>query len=141
MRRKENVLVSVRVKVVDGANTVNFGWSRQPMGQSEEAELNELMAAIRNLSLNMCIKITDRYLDHVIVKCSGLKSLNFYALSRYGVDCAILIIDSTTGGFEAGIQKTDTPVNMLFLLLPLVSSKMDTTTPKYSKARCDEIVK
>ncbi|KAJ0817158.1 hypothetical protein HanPI659440_Chr00c08g0720161 [Helianthus annuus] len=51
--QKKHVLVSMRVKVVDGANTVNFGWSRQRMGQSEEAELNELVAAIRNLSLNM----------------------------------------------------------------------------------------
>ncbi|RVW38765.1 Elongation factor 1-alpha [Vitis vinifera] len=42
-------------------------------------------------------------------------------------DCAVLIIDSTTGGFEAGISRMDKP--------------MDATTPKYSKARYDEIVK
>ncbi|XVF47125.1 hypothetical protein PTKIN_Ptkin03bG0083900 [Pterospermum kingtungense] len=42
-------------------------------------------------------------------------------------DCAVLIIDSTTGGFEAGISKD--------------GRLMDATAPRYSKARYDEIVK
>ncbi|KAK5839221.1 hypothetical protein PVK06_007995 [Gossypium arboreum] len=45
-------------------------------------------------------------------------------------DCAILIINSTTGGFEAGISKDGQ-----------TREHMDATTPKYSKARYDELVK
>ncbi|RWV99327.1 hypothetical protein GW17_00037773, partial [Ensete ventricosum] len=50
-------------------------------------------------------------------------------------DCAVLIIDSTTGGFEAGISKDGQT------LATAISLQMDATTPKYSKARYDEIVK
>ncbi|KAF5763067.1 hypothetical protein HanRHA438_Chr15g0688441 [Helianthus annuus] len=64
------------------------------MGQSEEAELNELMAAIRNLSLQYailkCIKITDRGLEHVIVKCSMLwsKEPKFLCIKRRLPGCS-----------------------------------------------------
>ncbi|OIW16966.1 hypothetical protein TanjilG_32833 [Lupinus angustifolius] len=44
-------------------------------------------------------------------------------------DCAVLIIDSTTGGSEASISKDGQ------------TRVMDATTPKYSKARYDEILK
>ncbi|RRT85703.1 hypothetical protein B296_00002610 [Ensete ventricosum] len=85
-------------------------------------------------------------------------------------DCAVLIIDSTTGGFEAGISKdgqTREHALLAFTLgvkqmicccnkknpkfnvsnltisveLSFVSLQMDATTPKYSKARYDEIIK
>ncbi|KAK1398517.1 Tr-type G domain-containing protein [Heracleum sosnowskyi] len=61
--------------------------------------------------------------------------------------CAVLIIDSTTGGFEAGISKDGQTrehdllaftfgVKQLFCCY----NKMDATTPKYSKSRFEEIV-
>ncbi|KAI8566753.1 hypothetical protein RHMOL_Rhmol02G0066600 [Rhododendron molle] len=63
-------------------------------------------------------------------------------------DCAILIIDSTTGGFEAGISKDGQTREHALLAFTLgvkqmicCCNKMDATTPKYSKARYDEIVK
>ncbi|KAK1357455.1 hypothetical protein POM88_050711 [Heracleum sosnowskyi] len=60
-------------------------------------------------------------------------------------DCAVLIIDSTTGGFEAGISKDGQTREHAFTLgvkqMICCCSKMDATTPKYSKARYDEIVK
>ncbi|KAL8507086.1 hypothetical protein ACS0TY_017830 [Phlomoides rotata] len=52
-------------------------------------------------------------------------------------DCAVLIIDSTTGGFEAGISKDGQTREHALLAFTLD----DTTTPKYSKARYDEIMK
>nr|AGV54654.1 elongation factor 1-alpha [Phaseolus vulgaris] len=63
-------------------------------------------------------------------------------------DCAVLIIDSTTGGFEAGISKDGQTREHALLSFTLgvkqmicCCNKMDATTPKYSKARYDEIVK
>ncbi|GJN23336.1 hypothetical protein PR202_gb10977 [Eleusine coracana subsp. coracana] len=63
-------------------------------------------------------------------------------------DCAVLIIDSTTGGFEAGISKDGQTREHALLAFTLgvkqmicCCNKMDATTPKYSKARYDEIVK
>ncbi|KAK6926830.1 Translational (tr)-type GTP-binding domain [Dillenia turbinata] len=63
-------------------------------------------------------------------------------------DCAILIIDSTTGSFEAGISKDGQTREHALLSFTLgvkqmicCCNKMDATTPKYSKARYDEIVK
>ncbi|KAG6417619.1 hypothetical protein SASPL_119803 [Salvia splendens] len=60
-------------------------------------------------------------------------------------DCAVLIIDSTTGGFEAGISKDGQTRELAFTLgvkqMICCCNKMDATTPKYSKARFDEIVK
>ncbi|KAG5560663.1 hypothetical protein RHGRI_003856 [Rhododendron griersonianum] len=63
-------------------------------------------------------------------------------------DCAILIIDSTTGGFEAGISKDGQTREHALLAFTLgvkqmicCCNKMDATTPKYSKARYEEIVK
>ncbi|CAN1142925.1 Elongation factor 1-alpha [Linum perenne] len=63
-------------------------------------------------------------------------------------DCAILIIDSTTGGFEAGISKDGQTREHALLAFTLgvkqmicCCNKMDATTPKYSKSRFDEIVK
>ncbi|KAL8511586.1 hypothetical protein ACS0TY_018119 [Phlomoides rotata] len=63
-------------------------------------------------------------------------------------DCAVLIIDSTTGGFEAGISRDGQTREHALLAFTLgvkqmicCCNKMDTTTPKYSKARYDEIVK
>ncbi|KAF2536165.1 hypothetical protein F2Q68_00022168 [Brassica cretica] len=53
-------------------------------------------------------------------------------------DCAVLIIDSTTGGFEAGISKDGQTREHALLAFTL---GMDATTPKYSKARYDEIIK
>ncbi|CAD6333562.1 unnamed protein product [Miscanthus lutarioriparius] len=62
-------------------------------------------------------------------------------------DCAVLIIDST-GGFEAGISKDGQTHEHALLAFTLgvkqmicCCNKMDATTPKYSKARYDEIVK
>ncbi|XP_066351246.1 elongation factor 1-alpha-like [Miscanthus floridulus] len=62
--------------------------------------------------------------------------------------CAVLIIDSTTGGFEAGISKDGQTREHALLAFTLgvkqmicCCNKMDATTPKYSKARYDEIVK
>uniref|UniRef100_A0A9I9CFV7 Tr-type G domain-containing protein n=1 Tax=Cucumis melo TaxID=3656 RepID=A0A9I9CFV7_CUCME len=63
-------------------------------------------------------------------------------------DCAVLIIDSTTGGFEAGISKDGQTREHALLAFTLgvkqmicCCNKMDATTPKYSKSRYDEIVK
>ncbi|KAA3483516.1 elongation factor 1-alpha-like [Gossypium australe] len=63
-------------------------------------------------------------------------------------DCAVLIIDSTAGGFEAGISKDGQTGEHALLAFTLgvkqmicCCNKMDATTPKYSKARYDEIVK
>ncbi|CAI5480016.1 unnamed protein product [Closterium sp. Yama58-4] len=63
-------------------------------------------------------------------------------------DCAVLIIDSTTGGFEAGISKDGQTREHALLAFTLgvkqmicCCNKMDATTPKYSKARYEEIVK
>jgi len=63
-------------------------------------------------------------------------------------DCAVLIIDSTTGGFEAGISKDGQTREHALLAFTLgvkqmicCCNKMDATTPKYSKARFDEITK
>ncbi|CAD6222302.1 unnamed protein product [Miscanthus lutarioriparius] len=63
-------------------------------------------------------------------------------------DCAVLIIDSTTGGFEAGISKDGQTREHALLAFTLgvrqmicCCNKMDANTPKYSKARYDEIVK
>ncbi|KAI3915405.1 hypothetical protein MKW98_022363 [Papaver atlanticum] len=62
-------------------------------------------------------------------------------------DCAVLIIDSTTGGFEAGISKDGETREHALLAFTLdvkqmicCCNKMDATTPKYWKARYDEIV-
>jgi len=63
-------------------------------------------------------------------------------------DCAVLIIDSTTGGFEAGISKDGQTREHALLAFTLgvkqmicCCNKMDATTPKYSKSRFEEIVK
>ncbi|GJW46205.1 elongation factor 1-alpha [Tanacetum coccineum] len=72
-------------------------------------------------------------------------------------DCAVLIIDSTTGGFEAGISKDGQTREHALLAFTLgvkqmicccnkvriieFVHKMDATTPKYSKGRYEEIVK
>ncbi|WVZ17829.1 hypothetical protein V8G54_010811 [Vigna mungo] len=63
-------------------------------------------------------------------------------------DCVVLIIYSTTGGFEAGISKDGQTREHALLAFTLgvkqmicCCKKMDATTPKYSKARYDEIVK
>ncbi|KAK7338434.1 hypothetical protein VNO77_19043 [Canavalia gladiata] len=63
-------------------------------------------------------------------------------------DCAVLIIDSTTGGFEASTSKdgqTREHAPLAFTLgvkkMICCCNKMEPTTPKYSKARYDEIVK
>uniref|UniRef100_A0ACD5WBU8 Uncharacterized protein n=1 Tax=Avena sativa TaxID=4498 RepID=A0ACD5WBU8_AVESA len=63
-------------------------------------------------------------------------------------DCAVLIIDSTTGGFEAGISKDGQTREHALLAFTLgvkqmicCCNKMDATTPKYSKGRYEEIVK
>ncbi|KAE8661056.1 Elongation factor 1-alpha [Hibiscus syriacus] len=81
-------------------------------------------------------------------------------------DCAVLIIDSTTGGFEAGISKDGQTrehallaftlgvkqmicccnkgrfiIIHIYYCIVLYCIDMDATTPKYSKVRYDEIVK
>ncbi|KAL6638189.1 hypothetical protein ACP70R_025761 [Stipagrostis hirtigluma subsp. patula] len=63
-------------------------------------------------------------------------------------DCAILMVDSTTGGFEAGISKDGQTREHALLAFTLgvkqmicCCNKMDATVPKYSEARYDEIVK
>ncbi|KAJ4895444.1 Elongation factor 1-alpha 2 [Raphanus sativus] len=63
-------------------------------------------------------------------------------------DCAVLIIDSTTGGFESGISKDGQTREHALLAFTLgvkqmicCCNKMDATTPKYSKAKYDEIIK
>ncbi|KAH7295616.1 hypothetical protein KP509_27G057500 [Ceratopteris richardii] len=61
-------------------------------------------------------------------------------------DCAVLIIDSTTGGFEAGICKDGQPREHALLDFTLgvrqmicCCNKMDGTMPKYSQSRYEEI--
>ncbi|CAD6344057.1 unnamed protein product [Miscanthus lutarioriparius] len=63
-------------------------------------------------------------------------------------DCAILIVDSTTGGYEAGTSKDGQTYEHAFIAFTLgvkqmicCCNKMDATAPGYSKARYDEIVK
>ncbi|XP_024629582.1 elongation factor 1-alpha isoform X2 [Medicago truncatula] len=62
-------------------------------------------------------------------------------------DCAVLIIDSTPGGFEAGFCKngqTNEHVQLAYALgvsqMICCCNKMDATTPKYSKDRYEQIV-
>jgi elongation factor 1-alpha len=63
-------------------------------------------------------------------------------------DCSVLIIDSTQGGFEAGISKDGQTREHALLSFTLgvkqmivAMNKMDATEPKYSKARYEEIIK
>merc|ERR1712224_338268 len=63
-------------------------------------------------------------------------------------DCSVLIIDSTNGGFEAGISKDGQTREHALLSFTLgvkqmivALNKMDATEPKYSKNRYNEIVK
>jgi len=63
-------------------------------------------------------------------------------------DCSVLIIDSTQGGFEAGISKDGQTREHALLSFTLgvkqmivALNKMDATEPKYSKARYEEIIK
>ncbi|KAI5076508.1 hypothetical protein GOP47_0008573 [Adiantum capillus-veneris] len=63
-------------------------------------------------------------------------------------DCAVLIIDSITRGVEEGISKDGQSHEHALLAFMLgvkqmicCCDKMDATTPKYSKARYDEIMK
>merc|ERR1711943_140378 len=63
-------------------------------------------------------------------------------------DCSVLIIDSTNGGFEAGISKDGQTREHALLSFTLgvkqmivALNKMDATEPKYSKNRYEEIVK
>jgi len=63
-------------------------------------------------------------------------------------DCSVLIIDSTQGGFEAGISKDGQTREHALLSYTLgvkqmivALNKMDSTTPPYSKGRYEEIVK
>ncbi|KAJ0878916.1 putative reverse transcriptase zinc-binding domain-containing protein [Helianthus annuus] len=48
---QKNAVVAERLKVEDGVNTVSFMWSRLPMGQVEETEINELLAALNSFTL------------------------------------------------------------------------------------------
>jgi len=63
-------------------------------------------------------------------------------------DCSVLIIDSTQGGFEAGISKDGQTREHALLSFTLgvkqmivAMNKMDATEPKYSKGRYEEIIK
>jgi len=63
-------------------------------------------------------------------------------------DCSVLIIDSTQGGFEAGISKDGQTREHALLSFTLgvkqmivALNKMDATEPKYSKGRYEEIIK
>ncbi|KAF9625305.1 hypothetical protein IFM89_021244 [Coptis chinensis] len=63
-------------------------------------------------------------------------------------DCVVIIIDSTTGGFETGISKDGQTREHALLAFTLgvkkmicYCNKMDATTPKYSKSRYEEIMK
>ena len=63
-------------------------------------------------------------------------------------NCGVLIIDSTPGGFEAGISKDGQTREHALLAYTLgvrqmivCLNKMDSTEPKYSQKRYDEIVK
>ena len=62
-------------------------------------------------------------------------------------DFAVLIIESTTGGFEAGISNDGQTREHALLAFTLgvrqmicCCNKIDATTPKYSRARYFEIV-
>ncbi|KAL9997323.1 putative reverse transcriptase zinc-binding domain-containing protein [Helianthus debilis subsp. tardiflorus] len=50
LETQKNVIVGKRVQTVDNVNTVSFGWNRNPAGQVEESELNELVDAIGHFS-------------------------------------------------------------------------------------------
>lgn len=63
-------------------------------------------------------------------------------------DCAVLIIDSTPGGFEAGISKDGQTREHALLAFTLgvkqmivALNKMDATEPKYAQKRYEEIKK
>merc|ERR1712130_904446 len=63
-------------------------------------------------------------------------------------DCSVLVVDSTPGGFEAGISKDGQTREHALLAYTLgvkqlivALNKMDATEPKYDKKRYDEIVK
>ncbi|KEH43749.1 elongation factor 1-alpha [Medicago truncatula] len=61
-------------------------------------------------------------------------------------DCAVLVIDSTTGGFEAGMNGQTREHALLAFTLGVnqmicCCNKMDATTPKYSRDRYVEIVR
>ena len=63
-------------------------------------------------------------------------------------DCAVLIIDSTPGGFEAGISKDGQTREHALLAFTLgvkqmivALNKMDATEPKYDSKRYEEIKK
>ncbi|KAF3456579.1 hypothetical protein FNV43_RR01233 [Rhamnella rubrinervis] len=63
-------------------------------------------------------------------------------------DCVVLVMDSSTGGFEAGISKDGQTREHALLAYALgvkqmicCCNKMDATTPTYSKSRYEEIVK
>ena len=63
-------------------------------------------------------------------------------------DCSVLVVDSTPGGFEAGISKDGQTREHALLSYTLgvkqmivALNKMDATEPKYSKNRYEEIVK
>ena len=80
--------------------------------------------------------------------------LNSYMAAHDGgrgtsqADCAVLIIDSTPGGFEAGISKDGQTREHALLAYTLgvkqmivALNKMDATEPKYDQKRYDEICK
>ncbi|KAL0388122.1 UNVERIFIED_CONTAM: Elongation factor 1-alpha [Sesamum radiatum] len=90
---------------------------------------------------------------HLIYKLGGIDKR---VIERFEKEAAEMnkrltvcfIIDSTTGGFEAGISKDGQTREHALLAFTLgvkqmicCCNKMDATTPKYSKARYDEIVK
>ncbi|KAK8711348.1 hypothetical protein V6N13_146632 [Hibiscus sabdariffa] len=89
----------------------------------------------------------DRYaLGHSVSKVEYKNQYQHVAEAKYG--CHVLIIDSTTDGFEAGISKDGKNCKHALLAFSLgvkqmicCCNKMDATTPKYLKARYDEIVK
>merc|ERR1719487_1290588 len=63
-------------------------------------------------------------------------------------DAAVLVIDSTTGGFEAGISKDGQTREHALLAFTLgvkqmivCANKMDSTEPPFSEARFNEIQK
>ncbi|KAL8225276.1 hypothetical protein R6Q57_017833 [Mikania cordata] len=51
--------------------------------------ISERYQHLESLDITRCIKITDGGLQHIMVQCSGLKSLNLYALSRYLVELCL----------------------------------------------------
>ncbi|KAI3970374.1 hypothetical protein MKX01_024021 [Papaver californicum] len=99
--------------------------------------------------------IEDENLDAILVSNETLpgglsvnKKRDEKGLPQLKADCAVLIIDSTIGGFEAGISKDGQTREHALLAFTLgvkqmicCCNKKDATTPKYSKARYDEIVK